>query len=303
MTLLPVDYVLVLYNVLLIAVWTPLAATSDVARWMMGVHTVALSLPWLLVHAPAAPVRWLGALREIYPVVWLTTFWRELGIHCELVGSVPNDTLLAWLDRTVFRGNLNAAWPPAMPMGWFSELMQGVYFAYYVLFVGLVLYFLVRGDRSLLRDVILRLSAVYAAAYIVYAVAPTVGPMAMPEFPRFGGEGAHRLFRTLNDALQAAGDAAGTAFPSTHTAGAVTLAWLAWRYCRRWFAWLTVALAILVIPATVYTQNHFLLDAVGGAFLGLWLQALGIPGLDGIHRMPLWQAIRRPAVLPATELP
>jgi membrane-associated phospholipid phosphatase len=135
----------------------------------------------------------------------------------------------------------------------------------------------------------------------VYAIAPTVGPMMMPEFSRFGGEGAHGLFRILNDALQAAGDAAGTAFPSTHVAGVVTLAWLAWRYCPQWVAWLVTALAISVGPATVYTQNHFLLDAVGGAVLALWLQAGLVPMLDKAYRAALLQRLRRAAASLETE--
>jgi membrane-associated phospholipid phosphatase len=188
-----------------------------------------------------------------------------------------------------------------MPMGWFSELMQGVYFLYYALFVGMVLYFLLRRDRLVLRDVTLRLSAAYAAAYVVYAVAPTVGPMAMAEFPRFGGAGAHGLFRTLNDALQAAGDAAGTAFPSTHVAGAVTLAWLAWRYGPRWFACLVTALAVGIAPATVYTQNHFLLDAVGGGVLAVWLQWSVIPTLERVHNYTLLQVPRLTQGAPRTE--
>jgi membrane-associated phospholipid phosphatase len=120
--------------------------------------------------------------------------------------------------------------------------------------------------------------------------------MAMAEFPRFAGPGAGGVFRALNDWLQANGDAAGTAFPSTHVAGAITLAWLGWRHCPRWCAWLLTFLALLVGPATVYTQNHFVLDAVTGAILGLVLQGLVVPALE----------TERPALrlkLPAFGLP
>jgi membrane-associated phospholipid phosphatase len=300
-SLLPVDYVLALYNLVLIAVWAPLAATSDVARWMISVHLAALALPWLLLQAVPIRSPVVAALREIYPMAWLAIFWRELGLHCEFVGSAHNDALVAWVDRRLFGVNLSATWAPAMPMGWLSEAMQCVYFSYYALFVGLVLYLLLRRNRLIVRDLTLRLSTVYGAAYVIYAVAPTVGPMAMREFPRFGGEGAHGLFRMLNGALQAAGDAAGTAFPSTHVAGAVTFAWLAWRYCPRRFAWFVVALAVLIAPATVYTQNHFVLDALGGGLLSLWLQWSAIPTLERMHRSRLFQSWRPVRGAPTTE--
>lgn len=217
------------------------------------------------------------------------------------MGSAPNDTLLASLDRATFGVNWNAAWPVQMPMGWFSELMQGVYFLYYVFFVGLVVALLFTRARPVVRDVILRLSAAYAACYLVYAIAPTLGPMGMTAFPRFAGPGAHGLFRTLNDFLQANGDAAGTAFPSTHVAGAVTLAWLAWLHCPRPFAWFMTALAVAIAPATVYTQNHFALDALSGGLLGIWLQGWVVPALDSAHRWPIVQALRLPRAVPKTE--
>ncbi|HEX2647415.1 MAG TPA: phosphatase PAP2 family protein [Candidatus Dormibacteraeota bacterium] len=301
MNLIPVDFILALYNIVLIGVWTPLAATSDTARWMIAVHAGALALPLLFLRAGPIRSPIVAAARDLYPMIWLSTFWRELGLHTELVGSAPNDTLLAWLDRMAFGANWNAVWPVRMPMAWFSELMQGVYFLYYVLFVGLVVYLLLTRRRSTVRDVILRLSAAYAAAYFVYAIAPTLGPMGMAGFPRFGGPGAHGVFRMLNDALQAAGDAAGTAFPSTHVAGGVTLAWLAWLYCPKPFAWFMTGLAVTIAPATVYTQNHFALDALCGGLLGIWLQGWVVPALEGVHRWPVLQALRVPRAVPKTE--
>jgi len=163
-----------------------------------------------------------------------------------------------------------------------------------VLFVGLALVLLMRRNQAITQELTLRLSAAYAVAYAVYAVTPTVGPMAMAVFPRFGGEGTHGLFRALNDFLQANGDAVGTAFPSTHTAGAVTLAWLAWRYCPRWVAWTATVLAIGIAPATVYTQNHFAIDAIMGALLGLLLQSYVVPRVREGARWPL-RAMERAA--------
>jgi membrane-associated phospholipid phosphatase len=286
MNLLPIDYALAVYNLVLIGVWLPLAGGSDVARWMIGVHTVALTVPWLITRATPPLSSVTRLIREVYPVLWLIVFWRELGIHCGLVGSSSNDGLVALLDRAMFGANLNATWAPHMPAAWVSELMQGTYFLYYAMAVALVGYLAWRRDRAVTRDMVLRLGLTYAAAYVVYAIAPTVGPMAMPAFPRFAGPGAHGLFRTLNDWLQANGDAAGTAFPSTHVAGAVALAWLAWRHCPRWCAWAATGLAIAVGPATVYTQNHFSLDAVGGAVLGLSLQVSLVPTLLSAQRTP-----------------
>jgi len=290
-TLLPVDWVVAFYNVTLIGVWLPRAGESAVARWMIAVHAAGLGLLWLLARGPSLEWRLTRALREVYPILWLLVFWRELGLHCGLVGSAPNDAYVARLDQALFGANWSAVWAPAMPTGWLSELMQGVYFAYYVACPLVLLHLLLARGRDTARETTLRMVLVYTGAYLVYAIAPTVGPMAMAEFPRFAGPAASGLFRRLNDWLQATGDAAGTAFPSTHVAGAVTLAWLAWRHYSQRLAWLLSALALLIAPATVYTQNHFLLDAVGGALLAWWCQSWLVPFLTRSPAERRWPAL------------
>jgi len=288
--LLPVDYVMACYNVVLLIVWAPLVQTSGLAQLMMAVHGAGLLLPLFLPQLPARPTLVVRVLRELYPALWLVVFWRELGLHCLLVGSAANDLFVARLDRALFGVNLNAVWAPAMPAAWLAELMQFFYFSYYALAVGLLSYLLLSGRRETVRDATLRVGIVYVGAYVCYAAAPTVGPMLMSMFPRFAGPGAHGLFRALNDWLQHSGDAAGTAFPSTHVAGAVALAWLAWRHCPRPVAWAATVCAAMVGPATVYTQNHFLLDAVGGAVLGVACQGWLVPLLGGARPLA-WPAL------------
>ena len=178
MNLLPIDGVLIVYNLLMIAVWSPLAWTSGIARWMIAVHTAALALPWLLWWAGPNPSRAVAALRLLYPLLWLSAFWRELGIHWEMVGSTPNDTLLATLDSRVFGTNLCVAWPAAMPG--LNEVMQSFYFLFYVLLVvALAAFFLSRRRPAVVQEVALRLALAYVGAYVFYAIAPTIGPASM----------------------------------------------------------------------------------------------------------------------------
>jgi hypothetical protein len=98
-SLLPVDHILALNNIVLIAVWTPLAATSDVARWMIGVHAVALALPLLLGFAGQIRTPLVAALRELYPLLWLAIFSRELGVR-----SVVRRHAAGWGARPVAGG-------------------------------------------------------------------------------------------------------------------------------------------------------------------------------------------------------
>jgi hypothetical protein len=51
------------------------------------------------------------------------------------------------------------------------------------------------------------------------------------------------------------------------------MAWLARRHGPTWLGRLAMALACGVVPATVYTQNHFAVDALAGAALALAVQS------------------------------
>ena len=271
MTLRPVDWLMVAYNLVLAVVWLPLAPVEPAARWLLTVHLAALAVPLILVQFPRPLSRAGTLLRDVYPLLWISAFWHELDIHAVLVGSRANDAVLAAIERLLFHGSLSQTWQPAMHGLAFSELMEGFYFAYYVLMFTVPLWCLLRvRDEDASADAVLRLSLAYVVAFIPFALGPTAGPMYM--YPRFVGENAHGVFRTINDVLRSSGDSAGTGFPSSHVTGVIGLAALAWRHLPRPAAWAATVVALGVVPATVYTQNHFVVDAVAGVALGLGAQ-------------------------------
>ena len=77
----------------------------------------------------------------------------------------------------------------------------------------------------------------------------------------------------------AAGDSPGTAFPSSHVAGALTVAWFGCLWLGRAGAALLCVLATLVTVGTVYTGNHFAIDSLAGLLWGAGAQALIVPAL------------------------
>jgi membrane-associated phospholipid phosphatase len=121
-------------------------------------------------------------------------------------------------------------------------------------------------------------------------------------YPRFVGENAQGFFRLLNDYLRASGDAAGTGFPSSHVTGSIGLAWIAWRHLPRPAAWAAAIVAAGVVPATVYTHNHFVLDSLAGVGLGVGAQAALEPVLLRLRAVrPAHFPRPRVRVLPRTE--
>ncbi|MGD9522314.1 MAG: phosphatase PAP2 family protein [Gemmatimonadales bacterium] len=278
----PVDRWIAVLNITLAGTWLGHWSGSPWAAYYVLAFLLAALLPALLVRLPIRLSPVASAVRDGYPLAWIGLVWGTLGLRMGegLLGGA-NDALVARWDLALFGQHLNLAWMPAMPWAWFSESMYACYNAYYLLLVAVPAWFILRGCPRTAREVILRLAVTYAACFLVYAVFPVIGPMEM--LPRFTPD-TEGLFRSLSGAARAAGDSLGTAFPSSHTAGSIALAWITWRLAPRPVAVVVAMLALAVACATVYTQNHFAVDTLAGiaiaaATLGVlvpWLEAGGL---------------------------
>lgn len=283
--LLPVDRWLAVLNLLLAASWLPHLTTSGTARWYVAVFLAAALLPALLVRLPERVTPMTAAIRDGYPLAWICLVWGTLGLRMgEGLISGANDILVASWDSALFGAHLHLLWMPAMPWAWFSELMYGVYNAYYLLLVGVPIWFLVSGSPRIARDAILRLAVTYAACFLIYALFPVIGPVEM--YGRF--EGAHEgAFRQLSWLIREVGNSVGTAFPSSHTAGAIALAWITWRHAPRPVGLAVASLALGVALATVYTQHHWVMDTLAGLVIAGVTQGVIVPWLErGGLRLP-----------------
>jgi membrane-associated phospholipid phosphatase len=274
---LPVDRLVAGYNLLLAAVWSVTLLRTPYAPWICAAHLAAAGLPSLLEQAKDRLTPAGRALREIYPLLLLVAFWSELGFIREQLHAGANDAPIAALDLALFGVHVNAVWMPRMPHVWLSEVMHFVYFAYYPLIFLPPLVMGLAGRTAALRDMTLRLLVTYIGCYLIYIFFPVDGPSHT--MVRYAGALTDGFFYRLAHGAVHVGDSLGTAFPSSHVAGAVTIAYLGWRWCRPAVAALLAVEAAGVCLATIYTQNHFTIDSVAGVVLALVLQALVAPAL------------------------
>jgi len=118
----------------------------------------------------------------------------------------------------------------------------------------------------------------YLACYAVYLVFPVDGPAHT--MARYSGPLTDGFFYQLSMNAVHAGDSLGTAFPSSHVVGAVSMAILATRWFPRPVSLVFSLEATGVVLATVYTQNHFAIDAAVGVTAALILQLFVAPPLE-----------------------
>ena len=271
-----VDLLVAAYHVVLFTIWSRVGPGAAYAPWIAGLHATMALLPAALVRVRGRHGL-VGHLRELYPLLALGPFWTELGLLQQLAPGESFDAQIAWLDRALFGRHLNLVWMPAMPYPLLSEVMHASYFMYYPVLFLPPLIMAVTGRREALRDMTLRLMVTYLGCYLMYLAFPVIGPAEL--LPNYEGPLSQGMFYRLTHAARAAGDSLGTAFPSSHAAGATTVAVLAWRWLSRPWALLLTLQGAGVLCATVYTQNHYPVDAVAGLLWTLVAQLIVVPAL------------------------
>lgn len=283
----PAERLTAAYNVVLAVVWAVLLNQAPYAAPICAAHAAGAAVPWLYRRAPdhLSPVA--ATLREVYPLIWLIAFWTELDFLRHLLHVTPNDRPIAAFEVALFGFNIDRVWMPSMPATGFSELMHLLYFAYYPAVLIPLVYVAVAGSTAMKRDFVFRVMLVYLASFVVYMACPVDGPHFIGA--RFEGALQQGFFYRLVWVLQGAGDSQGCSFPSSHVAASVTMAYLALRWFRRPSAALLAAAALGVTLSSVYTQNHYAVDALAGVVWALALQLLVAPVL-----LRWWEPTARP---------
>jgi membrane-associated phospholipid phosphatase len=286
-----VEWLLAAYNATLALLWLGLGARVWYALPLCVAHAGAAALPSLLGRAPrpmSRPVRWI---REAYPLVWIPALWVELDPLIGWMHEVTFDPQILALDLAVFGVHLDRVWMPSMPQVWFSEIMHLAYYAYLPLIFLPPIVMAATGRMDAFRDMTLRLMATYVACYAFYLTFPVVGPH---EFGQpFEGALSNGFFYQLGSGAHESGNVRGAAFPSSHVAGAVTIALLGWRWLSPAVATLLSVEAIGVMMSTVYTQNHYGVDSVAGLCWALAIQLVLVPFLvSNPKRRALGRSVR-----------
>lgn len=258
--------------------------------YIVGAHLGAMAGLHAVVHfgsAPKAP-EFLRFLREFYPILLYTGFYRETEWVNRILGLGRIDEQLIRLEHLIFQLQPSVVLMDRYPQVWLSELLYAAYFSYYLMIGGMGLYLLLKHP-PIFRHFVAVVSFVFYVCYLVYMFVPVVGPRL---FYQRGPE--RRLFSTLYgfmppdvpESVQSGVffgimgwiyknfEAASAAFPSSHVAIAITTAWFSWQYFWpvRWFH--ATAVALLCV-STVYCRYHYSIDVPAGILFAAVLIPIG----------------------------
>lgn len=289
----PVD--LLISGYLLLAAPVLLFDLTSLRAALLGGH---VALAALLLGAGRAwlPRAWLRrwpqfwrSLRQFYPLVLMPLlYWEVPLLSRALYGATYFDAVVIGWEQAFFGTLPSQTWAAAAPYRWLSEPLHAAYLSYYLIISLPSLVLFLRGqDEEMSRYVFIFLlvSLLHCVIFIAF---PVQGPRYLFPPPTAGPLEHGPLYRLTHWILQS-GSSQGTAFPSAHVAVSCALTVAARRVLPGWWKPLLL-LSVLLMVATVYGGFHYLLDAIIGAVVGLFVAVI---------TLRLWRARTAPSLTPA----
>lgn len=237
--------------------------------WVIAAHLALPLLAWLVTRTSGGIIG--RALRGSYPVLLLAALYSSIDIMNGSGAAVTWDGPIQAMDAWLFGGQPSRDWWRAAPSAFWSTVLHGVYFSYYLIVPLPVLVFLATRRPDALERFLDGLIATFLLCYVAYLTLPVAGPYY--EFARPTGEFVANGAARLVYATLARGSSYGAAFPSSHVAATVAATVGAWLGSRRLGMLLAVPTALLAV-GVVYCQMHYVADSAAGVALGLGVPLL-----------------------------
>jgi membrane-associated phospholipid phosphatase len=237
-----------------------------VAASVAGAQVAAACLLHRASLAPPAArgYRW----RLFLPYVLWVICWLEVGWLRGLASPTVHDAGIVAIDRAVFGAHWHDRLGELWPGAGVAEAMQAIYLSYYALVLGPPLVLALRGRHGDCARYTGAVMATYLVCFLVYTVHPVLGPRIMAATTPGAGPDSG-LVAGFAEGLRRAGDVPGTAFPSSHCAGALAAALAAGEFLSRRRRIALLVWAALISISTVHTGNHYALDAAAGLLLAV----------------------------------
>jgi membrane-associated phospholipid phosphatase len=259
-----VDILLLAYLSVISQVALERASRNPGCWWLLGAHLLFVLLLVLVTRPGLGRVGRM--LRELYPLLILIGLYGELDVLNGINGLPVHDATVQHWELAVFGMQVSRVWWQELPSRFWSTVLHGAYFSYYLIVSIPAFYFAWRGRLGNLREFVLSVMITFVICYLVFVFYPVAGPYY--EFPQPSGWFTDNGPARLVYAILATGSSYGAAFPSSHVAASAAATISAWRGSRTLGALLVLPTVLLSI-GVVYCQMHYGVDALAGLALGI----------------------------------
>jgi hypothetical protein len=214
-----------------------------------------------------------GLVRQLYPVMLYSLFYRELEIADHWIFPGFLDQHIVAFERAIFGVDPNL-WIRSAQTAWANEIMMLGYFSYYLLLPIIALPLYLRPQIDDVRGMLYGTTVAFVISYIGFVVFPVEGPRYFFA-DQFTEPLSGWIFVPAVQYIIANGAIHGGCMPSSHVAVAlVALFWA--RRSLPTLGWVLTPFVFVLIFATAWGRFHYVTDAFVGIIVGV--TALAVTG-------------------------
>ncbi len=264
----PADSLTIIFLVFLMVVSLWFRDRIPHLKALMLTYSVLLGMQLFLIrhHEAAARNRVLDMVRSVaFPVICVLAVFDSLQWLVHDINPRDIDPLLIRLDYLIFKG-----YPTIMLESFQSPLvtdvLQVAYSSYYFLPISLGVILKLRDrDEEFDRTVFLILLCFYLS-YVGYMLFPALGPRYTMNHLQSSDLQGLFVAGPIQELLNRIEGIKRDAFPSGHTAVALVVSGLAYKFHRAFFSFTLPVVAMLIL-STVYCRYHYVVDVIAGVIL------------------------------------
>ena len=222
---------------------------------------VALSLiVWIAYINQKYPGKFIGLLKNIYPVFFLSFFYTETGYLKNIIFPYNLDIHFVYAEQWLWGCQPSLQFAQVMPQNWFNEFMNVCYFSYYPLIMGICIIFYFDNKQHSSKSIFTIIFSFYLY-YIFYDIIPVVGPQfhfntlyTDTPPPYYMGKFMRYILTNLEKPTGA--------FPSSHVGIALIISIISFKHLKKYFYY-SLLFVFGICFATVYLKAHYLVDVIG----------------------------------------
>lgn len=269
----PADLLNLSFLSLLLAIAAIFHQRIDGAAMLMVLYSTLICFQTLLILIKDKNVLSRWAYDLIFPTVSIILVFDSLGRLVHSLNPTDIDHLLMRLDYMLFLGNPTVMMEKiASPL--LTDVLQLAYTSYYFLPISLGIVLKVKKDDSAFDRSVFLIMLCFYLSYIGYLLMPALGPRFTLTHLHDNELRGFLIAQPIQELLNRLEGIKRDAFPSGHTAVALTVLYLASRFERRLFR-LFLPLVCALIFSTVYLRYHYVVDVVAGVLLALITIVIG----------------------------
>ncbi len=261
----PADALNIVFSFFLL-VLTVIYSDTIPSAWYLVLLYASLILFQIALVYLSRTNSFLAQTRDIiFPVLSVLIIFDSLGLIVHNINPHDVDYLLIRIDYRIF-GGYPTVFLERMINPLLTDVLEVAYSTYYFIPIVLGITLKVKGKSEAFEKSLFLVLLCFYLSYIGYLLFPALGPRYTMQHLYDKDLDGFLVSGPIQNILNLLEGIKRDAFPSGHTAVALTVLLLAHRYERKLFRWLTVPVLLLIF-ATVYCRYHYVIDVICGAML------------------------------------